>query len=61
LCAVEQGLAAQPAADVAGFAGVDRGGLVITQVGEMLGVVEQAVGEVVGGAVLAQADDGGGV
>jgi hypothetical protein len=53
-CAVEQGLAAQAAGDVAGFAGGGRGGLVIAQVDEMLGVVEQAMCEVEGGALLAK-------
>ena len=36
------------------------GCLVIVQVAEVLGVVEQAMGQMVGGGVLAQADDRGG-
>src|SRR5215471_5584996 len=58
--AVEQGLAAESAGDVAGFSDGFFGGLVIAQAEQVLGVVEQAVGEVVGGGVLAQAGDCGG-
>src|SRR5215475_3578650 len=50
--AVEQRLAAQAAGDLAGFADGGPGGLVITGAEQVLGVVEQAVGEVVGGGVL---------
>ena len=52
---VQQRLAAQATGDVAGFADGCRGGVGVAQAGEMPGVVEQAVGEVVGGAQLAQA------
>ena len=55
--AAEQRLAAQPPGDAAGFADRGSGGLVIAQVAEALGVVEQSVGEMVGGGVLAQAGD----
>ena len=54
---VQQRLAAQALADCAGFAGGGRGGAGIAQAGEIGGLVEQAVGEVVGGAQLAQAAD----
>jgi hypothetical protein len=52
--AVEQWLAAQPGGDAAGLADGRCGGLGLTKVDQVLGVVEQAVGEVVGGGVLAQ-------
>ena len=55
--AVEQRLAAQPLGDVAGFADGRRGGFGVSEALQVLGVVEQAMGEVVGGAVLAQAGD----
>src|SRR5215470_6118543 len=58
--AVEQGLAAQLLGDAAGFAGRGRRGLVIAGAEQVHGMVEQAVGEVVGGGVLAQAGDRGG-
>ena len=57
---VQQGLAAQPGADSAGFVDSLRCGLVVTITQQVLGVVEQAVGEVVGGSVLAQAGYGRG-
>ena len=52
---VQQWLASEAACDVAGLADGRLGGIRITTAHEVLGVVEQAVGEVVGGAVLAQA------
>jgi len=55
--AVEQGLAAESAGDVAGFADGRFGGLVIAQAEQVLGVIEQAVGQVVGGGMLAQPGD----
>jgi len=47
--AIRQRLAAQAAGNVTGFADRGPGCLVIVQVAEVLGVVEQAVGQVVGG------------
>jgi hypothetical protein len=58
--AIQQRLAAQAAGDVAGFADYGPDCLVTIQVAEVLGVVEQAAGQVVGGGVLAQAGDRGG-
>ena len=58
--AVEQWLAAQPLGDVAGFADRGHGCLRIVELAEAMGVVEQPVGQVVGGGVLAQAGDRGG-
>src|ERR1022692_1036618 len=56
--AVEQRLAAQPAGDVAHFADSSAGaGAATGEVWEVPAVVEEAVGEVVRGAVLAQAAD----
>ena len=52
---VEQWLAAQAAGDCAGFVDGRRGGIGVAEAREVLGVVEQAMGEVVGGALLAQA------
>jgi len=46
--------------DGAGFVDGQRGGVRVAVPAEVLGVVEQAVREVVRGAVLAQAGDGGG-
>ena len=57
--AVQQWLAAQSASDVAGFSDGRLGGFGVLYVGEIPGVVEQAVGEVVGRAVFAQAADRG--
>jgi len=54
---VQQRLAAQSAGDVAGFAQSACGGAGVVQAGEVPGVVEQAVGQVVGGGLLAQAAD----
>ena len=48
--AVEKQLAAQMVGDLAGLADGLVGGFGISQAGEVLGVVEQAMGEVVGGA-----------
>jgi hypothetical protein len=42
--AVQQRLAAQAVADIASFADRQRRGIRISQLGEVLGVVEQAVG-----------------
>ena len=42
--AIQQRLAAQPGGDVGGFADGSRGGLVIAEATEVVGVVEQAVG-----------------
>jgi len=50
---VQQRLAPQPPGDAAGFHKSRRGGLVITPVQQVLGVVEQAVGELVRRAQLA--------
>jgi hypothetical protein len=58
--AVGQRLAAQPGGDPGGFAGRGRGGFGVAQAGQVTSVVEQSVGQVVGGAQLAQAADGGG-
>src|SRR5215467_7404768 len=52
--AVEQRLAAQLLGDAAGLADRGRRGLVIAGAEQVGGVVEQAVGQVVGGGVLAQ-------
>ena len=57
---IQQRLAAQAAGNVTGFADYGPGCLATVQVAEVLGVVEQAVGQVVGGGVLAQAGDRGG-
>jgi len=58
--AVQQRLAAQPPGDTAGFAGRRPRGLVIVGVEQVLGVVEQAMGEVVrSGVLLAQPGDRG--
>ena len=46
--AIQQRLAAQAAGDITGFADRGPGRLVIVQVAEVLGVVEQAVGQVAG-------------
>ncbi len=54
---VQQRLTAQVTGDVVGFAAGCLGGSGIVQAREVLGVVEQAVGEVVGGGLLAQAAD----
>jgi hypothetical protein len=51
---VEQRLAAQPLRDPGGFADRGLSDLVVTRAQQVLGVVEQAVGQVVGGGVLAQ-------
>ena len=65
--AVEQRLAAQAAADVAGFLDRECGDVGVTGPGQVLGVVEQAMRQMIGGAQLAQAGDraskarGGGV
>ena len=58
--AVQQRLAAQPAGDAAGFADRGLGGLGVAGSEQVLGVVEQAVSEVVWGGVLAQPGDRGG-
>src|SRR5271156_3904601 len=58
--AVQQRLAAQPGGDAGCFADRGRSGFGLAQAGQVAGVVEQAVGQVVGGAQLAQAADGGG-
>src|SRR5215467_2445498 len=55
--AIQQGLAAQPGGAGAGLADRRFGGFGITQADEVLGVVEQAVCQVVGGGVLAQPSD----
>jgi hypothetical protein len=55
----KQRLAVQAAGDAAGFLDGRRGGVGVAGAPEVLGVVEEAVGEVVGGALLAQAGDGG--
>ena len=60
LRAVQQRLAAQPLTDTAGFADRGRRGLGLAAGGQVGGVVEQAVGQVVGGGVLAQPIDRGG-
>jgi hypothetical protein len=54
--AVEQRLAAQALADGQGFADGSRSSAIV-QAGEIAGLVEQAVGQVVRGAQLAQAAD----
>jgi hypothetical protein len=43
--------------DAGGFTDGGRGGLAIAEAAEVLGVVEQAVGQVVGGGMLAQPGD----
>jgi len=53
---IQERLAAQAACDGAGLAEGVPGGFGV-QTGEVLGVVEQAVGEVAGGARLAQVAD----
>ena len=55
--AVEERLAAEPGGDVAGFADGGRGGHDLAPGGEVGGVIEEAVGQVVGSGVLAQAGD----
>jgi len=57
---VQEWLASQAASDIAGLADGRLGGARITTVHQVSGVVEQAVGEVVGGAQLAQAINSGG-
>ena len=56
-CPVQQWPTAHVTGDVAGFADSSLGSLGIVQARKELSVVEQAVGEVVGGAQLAQAAD----
>ena len=56
----EQRLAAQPAADGPGFVDGLRRARPVTMLYVVLGVVEEAMGEMVGGTVLAQADHGRG-
>jgi hypothetical protein len=54
---VQQRLAAQPPGDGPGFGNGEGGGAIVVQAGEVPGVVEQAMGEVVGGGLFAQAAD----
>ena len=54
---VQQRLAAQPPGDGPGFGNGEGGGASVVQAGEVPGVVEQAMGEVVGGGLFAQAAD----
>ena len=56
---VQQRLATQAAGDIAGFADRGPGGLAVVHAEQVGGVVEQAVGQVVGGGVLAQPGDRG--
>lgn len=56
---VQQWLAAEPVGDVAGLADDLFGGFGVTQASEVLGIFEQSVSQVVRGARLAQAVDGG--
>jgi hypothetical protein len=46
--AVQQGLAAQPCADGAGFVGGQGRGVAVTSTPEVLGMIEEAMGEMVG-------------
>ena len=59
--AVQQRLTAQAVADVAGFIGDRLGGVGVALAPQVLGIVEQAVGEMIGGGPLAQAGNRGGV
>jgi hypothetical protein len=57
---VQQRLAAQATGDAVGFLDGGRGDLGVAGVHEVLGVVEQVVREMIGGAQLEQAGDSGG-
>jgi hypothetical protein len=57
--AVGQRLAAQAPGDAGGLTDSGRGGVRVAEAEQILSLVEQAVGEVVGGAVLSQAADSG--
>src|SRR5262249_40018259 len=58
--AVQQRLAAQAAGDLAGFSDGRFGGAGVEQSGELLRVIQESVGQVIRGGVLAQAGDRGG-